>query len=42
LQDRADSYSEPFSITINRFDGTNVTISNQHHGRHHGFDAVEP
>jgi hypothetical protein len=28
LQDRAKSYNEPFSITITKFDGTQVTISN--------------
>jgi hypothetical protein len=28
LQDRAKSYSEPFSITITKFDGTKATISN--------------
>ena len=28
LQDRAKSYNEPFSITITKFDGTRVTISN--------------
>jgi len=28
LQDRAKSYNEPFSITISKFDGTQVTISN--------------
>ena len=29
LQDRAASYNEPFNITITKFDGTTVTISNQ-------------
>jgi len=29
LQDRARSYNEPFSITITKFDGTTVTITNQ-------------
>src|SRR5579883_106173 len=28
LQDRAKSYSEPFQITITKFDGTTATISN--------------
>lgn len=28
LQDRADGYNEPFSITITKFDGTTVTITN--------------
>ena len=28
LQDRAKSYSEPFSITITKFDGTKATITN--------------
>jgi hypothetical protein len=28
LQDRARSYNEPFNITITKFDGTQVTISN--------------
>ncbi len=28
LQDRANSYNEPFSITITKFDGTTATISN--------------
>jgi hypothetical protein len=28
LQDRANSYNEPFSITITRFDGTAATITN--------------
>jgi hypothetical protein len=29
LQDRADSYNEPFTIHITKFDGTTATISNQ-------------
>lgn len=29
LRDRARSYNEPFTITLTKFDGTNVTISNQ-------------
>ncbi len=29
LQDRAASYNEPFNITITKFDGTTVTVSNQ-------------
>src|SRR5262249_49860199 len=29
LKDRALTYNEPFTIKITRFDGTNVTISNQ-------------
>jgi hypothetical protein len=29
LKDRAESYNEPFNITITKFDGTTVTISNQ-------------
>lgn len=29
LQDRANSYNEPFTITIKKFDGTNATITNQ-------------
>ncbi|MEP7076400.1 MAG: vanadium-dependent haloperoxidase [Acidobacteriota bacterium] len=29
LQDRARSYSEPFSISITKFDGTTATITNQ-------------
>jgi hypothetical protein len=28
LQDRAQSYNEPFSVTITKFDGTQATISN--------------
>ena len=28
LQDRADGYNEPFNITITKFDGTTVTITN--------------
>jgi hypothetical protein len=28
LQDRAASYNEPFNVTITKFDGTTVTISN--------------
>jgi hypothetical protein len=28
LNDRAESYNEPFNITITKFDGTTVTISN--------------
>lgn len=31
LQDLADTYNEPFSITITKFDGTPVTISNVGH-----------
>lgn len=30
LQDRANSYTEPFTIHIRKFDGTTATISNQH------------
>ncbi len=30
LQDRANSYAEPFSISLTKFDGTTVTISNEH------------
>ncbi len=29
LKDRADSYNEPFTIKITKFDGTTATISNQ-------------
>jgi len=29
LRDRADSYSEPFKITITKFDGTTATITNR-------------
>lgn len=29
LQDRAQSYNEPFTISIKKFDGTTVTITNQ-------------
>ena len=29
LQDRANSYNEPFNITITKFNGTTATISNQ-------------
>ncbi len=29
LQDRAQSYKEPFTIQITKFDGTTVTITNQ-------------
>jgi hypothetical protein len=29
LQDRANSYNEPFSISITKFDGTTATITNQ-------------
>ena len=28
LRDRAKSYNEPFSITLTKFDGTTVTITN--------------
>ena len=28
LQDRAQSYNEPFSVTITKFDGTTATINN--------------
>jgi len=31
LQDRAQSYNEPFNITITKFDGTTATISNPGH-----------
>jgi len=31
LKDRAKSYNEPFNITITKFDGTTVTISNPGH-----------
>lgn len=31
LQDRANSYFEPFTIKITKFDGTTATISNQNH-----------
>jgi hypothetical protein len=30
LKDRAKSYAEPFSITITKFNGTKVTITNQY------------
>jgi hypothetical protein len=30
LSDRANSYAEPFTIRITKFDGTTATISNQH------------
>ena len=30
LNDRANSYAEPFTIHITKFDGTRATISNQH------------
>jgi hypothetical protein len=33
LNDRAKSYNEPFKITITKFDGTTVTISNPGHHR---------
>ena len=29
LKDRAESYNEPFTINITKFDGTSATISNQ-------------
>jgi hypothetical protein len=29
LQDRADSYNEPFTVQITKFDGTTATISNE-------------
>jgi hypothetical protein len=29
LQDRAESYNEPFTISITKFDGTTATITNQ-------------
>jgi hypothetical protein len=29
LQDRANSYNEPFTISITKFDGTTATIANQ-------------
>jgi hypothetical protein len=29
LQDRAESYNEPFTVNITKFDGTTATISNQ-------------
>jgi hypothetical protein len=29
LNDRANSYAEPFTIHITKFDGTTATISNQ-------------
>jgi len=29
LRDRADSYSEPFKITITKFDGTTATVTNE-------------
>jgi len=31
LQDRANSYNEPFTINITKFDGTTATITNQQH-----------
>lgn len=31
LTDRANSYKEPFTIQITKFDGTTATFSNQHH-----------
>ena len=40
LKDRAKSYNEPFKITITKFDGTTVTISNRgHHGRNETEDG---
>jgi hypothetical protein len=40
LNDRARSYNEPFKITITKFDGTTVTISNRgHHGRNQTEDG---
>jgi hypothetical protein len=30
LQDRANSYGEPFTIQITKFDGTTAPITNQH------------
>jgi hypothetical protein len=34
LKDRAKSYNEPFKITMTKFDGTTVTISNPGHRTH--------
>jgi hypothetical protein len=34
LNDRANSYAEPFTIQITKFDGTVATMSNQGGGRH--------
>ncbi|OLE51986.1 MAG: hypothetical protein AUI36_18390 [Cyanobacteria bacterium 13_1_40CM_2_61_4] len=31
LQDRAESYNEPFTINITKFDGTTASITNQQH-----------
>jgi hypothetical protein len=41
LSDRAKSYSEPFSITITKFDGTTVTISNPGHQRHNRYKTSD-
>jgi hypothetical protein len=39
LKDRAKSYSEPFKITMTKFDGTTVTISNPGHPRHRRYET---
>jgi membrane-associated phospholipid phosphatase len=33
LQDRANTYNEPFTVHLTKFDGTSVTISNREHDR---------
>ena len=40
LNDRARSYSEPFKITLTKFDGTPVTISNPGH-RHRRYETED-
>jgi hypothetical protein len=40
LKDRARSYSEPFRITMTKFDGTTVTISNPGH-RHRRYETED-
>jgi len=39
LHDRARSYSEPFKITLTKFDGSQVTISNPGHARHRRYES---
>jgi hypothetical protein len=41
LKDRARSYSEPFRITLTKFDGTTVTISNPGHSRRRRYETED-
>jgi len=41
LHDRARSYSEPFRITLTKFDGSQVTISNPGHARHRRYESED-